>query len=367
MAGEVVDLDGEDEAAGVEVRRSDGDGRGLRLQEGARAQGGLGEVGRLGRDGEFVAMGVKHAFHDEVGADEGVAMDAVARDAEERGHLDGLVDGRHVALLAGLGFAIAGVQPLEVNHLLGELANLFAAGSEGLGVESVAGAAEAGVANVRGLHRRIAGGGGVHERDVGSVDIVGAVDQTGWLGGAGDDDVADIGGGCAEAVGLDLMADGAGDAVGSGRVVFAIELERKTGEDGCFAVLRFIHQVLHGHVADGALVLDGRGGLGVIEGFAAHASLPVGITRGVGHDAGTPLKADGDVLAFAGLHAVVAGDAAVGGAEHIRRVGLRGLHTGNAGQDEGEGERGGSGCEQGQASSHFHPSQNLPSAQSQRR
>ena len=51
------------------------------------------------------------------------------------------------------------------------------------------------------------------------------------------------------------------------------------------------------HVAHRALVFNGGFRFGMIDGFATNARLPVGIARRVGHDAGAPLKTDGDVLA----------------------------------------------------------------------
>ena len=66
----------------------------------------------------------------------------------------------------------------------------------------------------------------------------------------------------------------------------------------------------HRHVADGALVLDVRGRGRMVDGFAAHAGLPVGIAR-IRHHAGAPVEADRDVLAGRRGEAVVAGDATV--------------------------------------------------------
>src|ERR1035437_7796467 len=100
----------------------------------------------------------------------------------------------------------------------------------------------------------------------------------------------------------------------------------------------------------------------MVDGFAADAALPIGVAGGVGHDAGSPLRTDGDVFACAGGESVVAGDAADGGAEFglvggddRARLKLRG---------SSEDKRSENGKE---AQFHFQPSQSFPSAQSQRR
>ena len=67
-----------------------------------------------------------------------------------------------------------------------------------------------------------------------------------------------------------------------------------------------VDEVLERHVARGALVLNRRCGRGVVDGLAADAGLPVRIASGVGHDACTPGRADGNVLAFGGLEIVMA-------------------------------------------------------------
>src|SRR5216683_3664638 len=63
----------------------------------------------------------------------------------------------------------------------------------------------------------------------------------------------------------------------------------------------------------------------MINRLTPHAALPVWIARRVGHDAGTPLKAYGDIFTRAGLQSIVTGHATVRGSElliHSFRIGL---------------------------------------------
>ena len=86
--------------------------------------------------------------------------------------------------------------------------------------------------------------------------------------------------------------------------------------------LHFCLVARDGHVARGAFVFDHRFGFWMIDAFAAHAGLPVRIARGIGHDAGAPVEADGDVFARRSGQAVVTCQAAVGSLELWFRCGL---------------------------------------------
>ena len=96
-------------------------------------------------------MRAEHAFHEEVGAGESVETHAVARLAEKRSNSHRLTHRGHVALLASLLAVQAAVQPLEIRHLLGKLADWFAIRAVGRSVQSVTTAAQAGIANMVGL------------------------------------------------------------------------------------------------------------------------------------------------------------------------------------------------------------------------
>jgi len=53
----------------------------------------------------------------------------------------------------------------------------------------------------------------------------------------------------------------------------------------------------------------------VIDVFAAHAGLPIGIARRIGHDACAPVKSDRDILTRRIRESIVAGETTVGGVE----------------------------------------------------
>ena len=124
--------------------------------------------------------------------------------------------------------------------------------------------------------------------------------------------------GGAEAGGLDLVADGTGNAVGRLHIASVVVLvQRQVGEHLRFPPFGFGEKMGNGHVAGRTLVLNLRARFGVIDGLAPHTALPVRIARRVGHYAGAPFKADGDVFAALGLQLVVTGNAPIGGAELI--------------------------------------------------
>jgi len=98
-----------------------------------------------------------------------------------------------------------------------------------------------------------------------------------------------VGGGRSKARGLNLVADRTGDTVGRGCVFWMLRVKRQPLEDLGLAVLGLILQILQRHVATGAIVLDGGARFGMLQNLTAHAALPVGVARGVGHDACAPL------------------------------------------------------------------------------
>ena len=164
----------------------------------------------------------------------------------------------------------------------------------------------------------------------------------------GDVEVAAVGCGRAQAGGLDLMTNGAGNAIGCG-VVGVAGVERQPPEDFGSVALRFVRKVLQRHVARGALGLDGGAGLGMVQRFPAHTALPVGVAGGVGHDARAPIADDRCGLAFGGFQIVVAYGAARGGAE-VR--GGRRLRGGGAGECNGKQSRRESYCRNERAIGH---------------
>src|ERR1017187_3487469 len=144
-----------------------------------------------------------------------MAVHALARLAVDGGDSDSFLDFRHVAGLAGFALRVVAVQPFEIGHLLGEGAGFAAARAYRLCLEGVAAAAKGGGADVVGGGGHEAGGGGLHDASVACINDKGAIlGAVVLVCGGGNGDVSAEGLRSAEAGRLDLMADGAGDAVG---------------------------------------------------------------------------------------------------------------------------------------------------------
>ena len=149
-------------------------------------------------------------------------------------------------------------------------------------IECMAAGAELCVADVCFLFGEEAPGGGVHHRLVTVVGCKGTI-----LGAdvevhsAGDDELPLKVDGGAEVLLVDLMAHRAGDAVLRGTLklgCFLRELlEGKAREDFGVAVLVAVDQADGSHMAERAVILDELFRLGVVDGFATDAALPVGV------------------------------------------------------------------------------------------
>ena len=104
-------------------------------------------------------MGVEDPRHEEVAAAEDVARDLLSCGRPSTlGDLHLALDLGHVAVLAALLVGVRAVPPLEVGHLLGQLADHLALVVEGVGEQGVAGGAELGALDVRRLRRAEARG-----------------------------------------------------------------------------------------------------------------------------------------------------------------------------------------------------------------
>ena len=115
--------------------------------------------------------------------------------------------------------------------------------------------------------------------------------------------------------------------------------DRQVFEDGPEAAAGIRLVAGHRHVALGALILDGGGGLRMVHRFAPDRRLPVRIARRIGHHRGPPVESDGDVLAGGGGESVVTGEAGLAGGEQIRGVNGAGLRLGggrNPGRADGQ-------------------------------
>src|SRR6202049_2138828 len=135
-----------------------------------------------------------------------------------------------------------------------------------------------------------------------------------------DYEITDEAGRSPEILFRNLMAYRAGDAVFSLRVALFVRIKRKVREDLRLFILH-ARLIFHdGHVAMRAFVLNVSFYLGMIKRLAPYTSLPGRIARGGRHNAGAPIKTDGEVFSRFRLHTVVAGDTA-GGRQEIPRRG----------------------------------------------
>ena len=230
--------------------------------------------------------------------------------AEDRGNPRLLLDDRHMAMLAALRLFVVAVLPFEERHLLRQPADGLAVRSEGGRVQRVAGRAQLRLTDVQSFGRHKAGGR-VHHRRLPALDLVRperaplferrrrvdhvAAREAFWR---------------AEPIGQNLVTDGARHTIGREQIRLVPALiERQVLEDLRGLSRRALRRVRHRHVAHRTLVLDGRGGVGVVEDFAPHGGLPVRVARRVRHHRGAPRCADRNVLAARGRQPVVAGDA----------------------------------------------------------
>ncbi len=99
------------------------------------------------------------------------------------------------------------------------------------------------------------------------------------IGSIGQLHIPDISLRSTQTVFLYLMAHRTGHPIGSRGECPMILRERQSAEHLRFATGGAIYKVLHRHVAGGAFILDFAGDLGVIDGFAADAALPVRVAR----------------------------------------------------------------------------------------
>ena len=133
----------------------------------------------------------------------------------------------------------------------------------------------------------------------------------------------------AESVGLDLMAERTGDAVGCETGVRAVRVpDGEVGEDRPRAPVLHRGHGGHRHMAARALALDGGGRFRMVHDLAPHRRVEVGVAGGVCHHRRAPVEADRDIGAVLGGDPLVAGDAAVGGEEVVGGIGGRGRRLG---------------------------------------
>ena len=267
---------------------------------------------------------------------------------------------RHVARLTALSVVELAVQPLLIRHLLRQAADRLPVRPQRLRQKRVTRGAELRLADMRGLRRPISFGGTEHDAPMTGLQFERPVlgSRIG-PGGRLHDEAAVVALARSEALGADLMAHGARDAVGRLTPFLFVGRERQMREHAPLfaAQLRLVPR--NRHMADRALVLDRRRCARVVHRLAADTRLPVRVARGIGHDARAPVEADRHVVARCGEQSVVARDAP------IRRVEFRldGLRIG--GGDDNTNER--DERERNETPDHRHPSNKLPSNQSHSR
>ncbi len=280
------------------------------------------------------AVLVQHAQHEGIAAPEHVPREIGARLAQYRCDRGTIGNDRHVAVLTAATVLILAVRPLQIRHLLGQLAHHLTLVIHGMGVERVTGRAEFGALNVRGLLRDEARRR-AHEVLSTVVDIEGAEDLALVQRQRRiDQETAGEAFLLTEILAEDLVANRARGSV-----------ERRGGahrpggeirEDLAITTADGSSEPRHGHVAGRAFVFDGRSRFGMIEYLPPHRGLPVRIPRRVRHHRGPPIETDGHVLADSGGQTAVTGDATV-------RVHERpGLILQEAGRPSSLGPRGGS-------------------------
>src|ERR1044071_258351 len=155
----------------------------------------------------------------------------------------------------------------------------------------MAGGAQFGLADMLAFFRVVTLGRRPHDGDPSFWNLDRAVlNSTAVRAGTVDDEAAVETFASADLFPGDLVTDGAGDPVGGLTMLGVVGTNGEMRENFALfaAELRFIAR--DRHMADGALVFNARLRFGMIDNFAANASLPVRVAGGVGHNAGAPVK-----------------------------------------------------------------------------
>src|SRR5712664_46656 len=283
------------------------------------------------------------------------------------------MDFRHVTRLAGALARIVAVQPFQVRHLLRKSADLLAVSAQSPGFERMAGAAHCGVPDMRRFRGTEPSRRGAHDALMASGNCKRTVFRMLVLGRRRVDNKTAV-----ETLPRsefflrDLVAYRTGHAIFGRGVLFVVLVKRKMGEHFAPCALQLSLVAADGHMADRTLILDRRFGFWMIDRFAPDTPLPVRVARRISHHTGTPIEADGDVLARGSRESIVTSHAAVGGLKtwFCSRWPFAALFAATqqfwrprqqTQQEDRDNKR------IANLSSHHHPSFSLPSAQSQRR
>ena len=193
---------------------------------------------------------------------------------------------------------VVAVQPLLIGHLFRQLADRPGPAASSACVKSVWQVAHSSESRMCVPSVGLNVADEIITRGLAVLDLERTVDRplAGWPRRV-DLEAADEALALAEVVRRDLMADRAGHAVG-GQAIAGLRLDERQVREHFALVARELRFVPRGrHVADRALVLDGRLGGRVIDDFPPDARLPVRIAGGVRHHARAPVVADRDVFA----------------------------------------------------------------------
>src|ERR1700757_1004850 len=133
---------------GNEIDVSQLDPSRLCSQESKRTVSGPGQFLWKRCDIEIITIPVQHLLHEEIASLENVLVQPLPRVAEHGRDAHRFVHLGHVALLARRLRGIVAMQPLQVRHLLRQVADIFAAITSRGGVKLVAGTAQSGIADV---------------------------------------------------------------------------------------------------------------------------------------------------------------------------------------------------------------------------
>src|SRR5215471_3676124 len=178
-------------------------------------------------------------------------------------------------------------------------------------------------------------------------------------------EVADKAGSSAEILFGNLVTNRTGDAICGFGITSLVRIKGEMRKDFLLFSSGKGFVVRHRHVAARTFVLNVCAGARMVNCLSPNAGLPVGITRRVGHYAGTPVDANGEVLACFRFHTVVTCNAPVRGLKKRRRVRMVVATVRQTRKDSKQQYQ--NRDRTPVTLRHYHPLVNFPSAQSQSR
>src|SRR5579872_5459772 len=258
-------------------------------------------------------MAVQNALEKEVSANEFVTMHARTRLSIQSSYWYRFEYLGHVARLAGLFAGVVAVQPFLIGHLLGQAADFSSVRTQCFRLQSMTAAAQSRVANLIALLRHKTAGRRLHHAPMSSINYKWPVLRSLiCVVRTGDNNIPIVRFAGSQSLLLNLVTNGARDSVRRRTMLLVRRRYWKVGENLCLLPLRFRRQVRNGHMANRTFIFDVGLRFRVIQRLPTHAALPVGVARGIGHDAGPPLESNGNIFSGTCFQVVVTGDAPVG-------------------------------------------------------